>query len=285
MCSDAETCRYQESAKVAWEDLNEEECFVVVGAGRAAGEIARRLRDDFIHKMRGNGGRILARNDVVNQASFEAEETALREILSNSRKTVAVIDHHGIQLEDAEALKRLMSKTSYRDFLLEVVKSRKVPKFARESDKEFYTLLHSKVKALPDESKDAIAQGIEESLKLLLTKTPENDSYVLQVESGRDPAMWKGDPGMLLTKSGDPCGAAKVIQIGGSHQKGPQEMKKYALTRIHDSHYRKENLEFLEVVGSRTADNVLSQSRTASSDLLASLAKPSNAGWSRPSSL
>lgn len=169
--------------------LKQYSTFVVVGAGRAAGEMSRRLRNDIIHQKTENGS-VLSEYDFTPPLSFQAEEARLKKSLNLRQKTVIVVDHHEDKIKSS-SIEKIATAQSYCDFLYELTKFDFVPKLSRNSDLERYKAFYNKLASFNSRSGTGVSMEMQSYLERLLEQRNAIDSFILLLVPGREETFWK----------------------------------------------------------------------------------------------
>eukprot|EP00924_Labyrinthula_sp_SR-Ha-C_P006746 snap_masked-scaffold_29-processed-gene-3.8-mRNA-1 protein AED:1.00 eAED:1.00 QI:0/-1/0/0/-1/1/1/0/603 len=253
------------------------DAFIIVGAGRAAGELSRRLTKDVIHSnslgkietaLQGDSNGYLVQMVLQDMKLKELNELNFKP----NRRRIVVVDHRrSRRVED------ILTSVSFKDFLTEITKFGIYPHMDSLA-LDHYKKLYKACIEIPIPQNKAgkkVFLSIRKSLKKLLDSTRENgsQSYKLILVDSYDPKVWgKQEISMMASfitgvETTELSSLSKHLWIvGGAHHivqgcGGVQASSKYKLKRIHDSHYRKENLNSVSNLGQHLINQVVEKQR------------------------
>lgn len=237
------------------EVLNKENTFIIIGGGRAAGEVARRVYNDLDWTRR--------TQHLQENFKEKVDKTTLNDLIKTfqtkmkeRRRNVIVIDHKKLTqtdlIEESERFKKVVNCDSYSDFLFEICKHGVCPELNEEQTKYYKNFLE-KVASYEGEKASSLERRLQNLLQgqegLVTSVDDKQVSYRVEITDTRDENDLINL--QILPKE------SNFFSIGGAKHNTSWRRKvdvkvnsdnSYELKRIMRSHYRSENLHFIEEI-------------------------------------
>lgn len=259
--------------------LKDNRKFIIVGCGRAAGEIARRLYHDVDFKGTEQAFKKLFQNQIEEMEGKDVKEEELEELfqsyrqsIQDKRRTVYVVDHKILEERDLEEgslkFQSLIQSSAYSDFFLEICKHDVCPILTIEQI-SYYSKLVSAIKSFSSQNEELCEriQHLLDSQEETQRNEQDEVKYSVLFSTTRDKEEVKK---LSLERGIDK--EAVVVLVGGAKQKDISSMlhpeskthtevekEGYELKRIMRSHFRIENLDIIQNIGDGKNEKSLSQ--------------------------